>query len=86
MWLVSVVGFFYGQIWLNTDGPLCTRCAPGWTTALGRVLYVLLAICIALTIWKFATQTAKDVTPNNRLLSDASAALRACFSAPNPGR
>jgi hypothetical protein len=44
MWVASVVGFFFGQNWVNTEGPLCTRCAPSWATAFGRVLYVLLAL------------------------------------------
>ena len=88
MWLLAVVGFFNGQNWVNTDGPLCTRCAPSWTTTFGRVLYVLLAICFALLVWQvFAPKGDQRVTPNSRLLGDASeSALRASFSAPKPER
>ena len=87
MWLAAIVGFFNGQIWVG-DGPLCTRCAPSWATTLGRVLYVLLAICILLLVWQvFAPKGEKGVTPNSRLVSDAyESALRASFSAPQPGR
>jgi hypothetical protein len=88
MWIAAVVGFFYGQNWVNTEGPLCTRCAPSWTTTFGRVLYALLAIGILLLVWQvFAPKGERGVTPNSRLLGDASAlALRASSSAPNPGR
>ena len=87
MWLLAIVGFFNGQNWVNDEGPLCIRCAPSWTTTFGRVLYVLLAICVLLLIWQFATKSDKEVTPNSRLLSDASAsALRASLSAPKPER
>ena len=71
MWLAAIVGFFNGQAWVS-DGPLCTRCAPSWTTTFGRVLYVLLAICILLLVWQvFAPKGEKGVTPNSRFLSDA---------------
>jgi hypothetical protein len=84
MWIAAIVGFFNGQIWVG-DGPLCTRCAPSWATTFGRVLYVMLAICILLLVWQIFTP--KGVTPNSRLLSDASAsALRASYSAPKPER
>src|SRR6478752_1252807 len=83
MWLLAVVGFFNHQIWVEDDGPLCTRCAPSWATTLGRVLYVLMAICILLLVWQFTRGSQRDVSPNSRLLSDAyDSALRASFSAP----
>lgn len=83
---MAVVGFFNGENWVNTEGPLCTRCAPSWATTFGRVLYVLLAICILLLVWQVFAPKA-SVTPNSRLLSDASeSALRASYSAPKPGR
>jgi hypothetical protein len=87
MWIAAIVGFFNGQIWVG-DGPLCTRCAPSWATTFGRVLYVLLTICILLLIWQvFAAKSEKGVTPNSRLLSDAYlSALRASYVAPKPGR
>ena len=84
MWIAAIVGFFNGQIWVG-DGPLCTRCAPSWATTFGRVLYVMLAICILLLVWQIFAP--KGVTPNIRLLSDASeSALRASYSAPKPER
>jgi len=84
MWIAAIVGFFSGQIWVG-DGPLCTRCAPSWATTFGRVLYVMLAICILLLVWQIFAP--KGVAPNSRLLSDASAsALRASYSAPKPER
>ena len=88
MWLANIVGFFNAQIGQQWDGPLCTRCAPSWATTFGRVLYVMAAICILLLIWQaFAPKGEKGVTPNSRLLSDASAAaLRASSSAPKPER
>lgn len=84
MWVAAVVGFFFGQNWVNTERPLCTRCAPSWATTFGRVVYVLLAIGILLLLWQvLAPKGEKGVTPN-RLLSDASAsALSASFGAPN---
>ena len=51
-------------------------------TTLGRVLYVLMAICILLLVWQFTHKSEKDVPPNGRLLSDAyGSALRVSFSA-----
>src|SRR4051812_17414791 len=83
MWLLAVVGFFNGQIWVSDDGPLCTKCAPSWATRLGRALYVLMAICILLLVWQFTHKSERDVSPNSRLLSDASeSALRASSSVP----
>src|SRR4051812_42344818 len=83
IWLLAVVGFFNGQNWVSDDGPLCTRCAPSWTTTFGRVLYVLLAICIVLLVWQLGPWGPKHVTPNSRSLGDASeSALRTFFSAP----
>ena len=78
MWIAGVVGFFLG-LGVNTEGPLCTRCAPSWATTLGRVLYVMLAICILLLVWQvFAPKGERAVTPNRALLSDTYASpLRA---------
>jgi catechol 2,3-dioxygenase-like lactoylglutathione lyase family enzyme len=71
LWLLAVVGFFNGHIWVSDDGPLCIKCAPSWATALGRVLYVLLAICILLLVWQvFLPTSSEDVTPNSPLLGD----------------
>jgi hypothetical protein len=68
MWLVAIVGFFNGQNWVS-DGSVCVRCAPSWTTTFGRVLYVLLAICILLLIWRFGAFRSSDMTPNPSIQS-----------------
>ena len=87
-WLLAIVGFFHAQISDIPPGPLCTRCAPTWSTTFGKALYVLLAVCIVLLLWQlFAPSSQRGVTPNSRLLSDASTpALRASSGAPKPER
>jgi hypothetical protein len=52
LWLVGLVGFLNGQVWVDGD-PICIRCAPRWATAFGRILYALIAICLVLAAWKF---------------------------------
>jgi len=52
-WLVALVGFLHGHV-LVGDGPVCVRCAPRWATGFGSFLYALIAIGLALAVWKFA--------------------------------
>jgi len=68
MWVLAVVGFFNGQNWVS-DSPICVRCAPSWATTFGRVLYVLLAICVFLLVWKFLAPRSGEMTPNPSIQS-----------------
>jgi hypothetical protein len=74
-WLLAVVGFFNGQIWVSDEGAISARCTPSWATALGRVIYVLMAICILLLVWQFTHRPSSDtmqipkVTENSRCLA-----------------
>ena len=69
-WVAGVVAFLNGQFPPVDDGPVCVRCAPSWATALGRFLYVLVAICLALLVWRFASFLGnRDVTPNPSIQS-----------------
>jgi hypothetical protein len=52
LWLVRLVGFLDGQVWVGGDA-VCVRCAPRWATASGRILYALIAVCLLLVAWKF---------------------------------
>jgi hypothetical protein len=64
-WVLAVVGFFNGHIWVDGDeGSICTRCTPNWASMLGRVIYLLMAICILLLLWQFTHKTEKDAMPN----------------------
>ena len=51
-WLVGLVGFFNGQVWVG-DSPVCVRCAPRWATSFGKLLYGLVAVCLLLVAGKF---------------------------------
>lgn len=76
MWLVGIVGFFNGQFWVG-DGPVCSRCAPSWATTFGRVLYLLVVVCLLLLVWQLAPfKRSGETTPNPTLERDAPQAAR----------
>jgi len=84
MWLVAVVGFFNGQNWVS-DGPVCSRCAPSWATMFGRVLWVLLIICVLLLVWQFGlSKPHSDVTPNPSIQSGRAGSAKPLLASLRP--
>ena len=96
-WLVAFVAFLFGEIWISTDGPMCKRCAPRWATAIGRALYILIAIGFVLAVWKFSVFGNKiEKTSNSLTQSEQAASINtihtlnfrpaADFESGHPGR
>jgi hypothetical protein len=84
MWLVAIVGFFNGQNWVS-DGPVCSRCAPSWATTFGRVLWVLLIICILLLVWEFGlSRLRSDMTPNPSIQSGRAGSVMLLVASQRP--
>ena|SRR5437588_6569398 len=83
-WVVDFVGLLFGQLWFNADGPVCVRCVPSWATALGRVIYILIAACLVLAAWKFGFfGSASEKTPNLSIQSGRAANVATMLAASN---
>jgi hypothetical protein len=80
-WLLDFVGILFGQVWFNADGPVCVHCSPRWATALGRALYILIAICLVLAAWKFGLFGGTHEKTPNLSIQSGRAASAAGFQA-----